>query len=116
MPVPDGAVEYILDQLTKRLDQTAERLEDGMGRMDLTFVRKDVYDQTAATANADRATLAAKIEAADAELRREVKDLDRRIRAMEDSRQWLFRVASGSFITALISVAFILVQGIGDKQ
>lgn len=116
MPVPPDAVEFILEQLTRRLDETASRLEDGLGRMDGVYVRKDVYQQAVETARSERDAVKVAALNAAAEVKNDLDDLESRLRRMEDARQWLFRMASGAFVTALISMVVVLVQQIGTKQ
>lgn len=96
-PTSDAEVmRYILDDLTKRLAETASRFETAMGRLDSTYVRKDVYDL-------DRQNAAATVLASDAALRVTATDLTRRLDSMDEARTWLFRAAAGTGITAIIS-------------
>jgi len=98
-PTSDAEVmRYILDDLTKRLAETAARFEAAMGRLDSTYVRKDVYDL-------DRQNAAATVLASDAALRVTATDLTRRLDSMDETRTWLLRIVVGTGLTAVISAA-----------
>ena len=97
-PTSDAEVmRYILDDLTKRLAETAARFEAAMGRLDSTYVRKDVYDL-------DRQNAAATVLASDAALRVTATDLTRRLDGMDEARTWLFRICGGAVVTAVAGV------------
>ncbi len=106
-PTSDAEVmRYILDDLTKRLAETAARFEAAMGRLDSTYVRKDVYDL-------DRQNAAAVVLASDAALRVTATDLIRRLDSMDDARTWLFRLVAGAVFTALVGVAVAVITAGG---
>jgi len=105
VPVPAASdaevMRYILDDLTKRLAETAARFEAAMGRLDSTYVRKDVYDL-------DRANATATVLASDAALRVTATDLTRRLDSMDEARTWLYRLVVGAVVTALIGVGIAI--------
>lgn len=97
-PTSDAEVmRYILDDLTKRLAETAQRFEAAMGRLDSTYVRKDVYDL-------DRQNAAASVLASDAALRVTATDLSRRLDSMDEARTWLVRICAGAGVTAIAGI------------
>ena len=106
-PTSDAEVmRYILDDLTKRLAETAQRFESAMGRLDSTYVRKDVYDL-------DRQNAAATVLASDAALRVTTTDLTRRLDSMDEARTWLVRLVAGAVLTALVGVAIAVITAGG---
>lgn len=114
-PPPDGAVTYILNELTRRLNEVAGRFEIGMGRLDSVYVRKDVYDQFQLTAKTEHTAMDASVASLNAAASAAHTDLEKRIEAMEESRQWLLRLCAGALITALISAAIAVITVAGGK-
>lgn len=108
MAVPQDAVEYILEQLTKRLDEVAVRLEQGMQRLDGTYVRQAVFEQWALTADEIHKSQASALLAAMEASKITDAAAKARIDKMEESRQWLFRLCAGALLSALISVMVAL--------
>ncbi len=102
MPVPPDATEYILTELTRRLNEVASRLEVGMGRMDSTFVDRRSYD-------ADRRTDAALAAAADAALLVTIADLTRSRDEQAAGRRWLVRLSVSTTLAAVGSAVVALV-------
>ncbi len=101
-PTSDAEVmRYILDDLTKRLAETAARFEAAMGRLDSTYVRKDVYDL-------DRQNAAAIVLASDSALRVTATDLSRRLDGMDEARTWLIRICAGAVVTGVTGVIVAL--------
>ena len=102
---PADLTEYILGELTKRLDDVARRLEAGLNQMDGTYVRRDVYNQGQVTQQQEHLNMTASCTSAVAEVKSIAADTLRRVNLLEDGRTWLLRLCAGSVITALISVA-----------
>jgi hypothetical protein len=109
VPVTPDATEYILSELTRRLNEVASRLETGLLRLDQVYVRKDVYDQWQKTAEVEHNQLISDRKAAIESLSVSDRELARRIQAIEDGKQWLLRLCAGSLITTVISVAVTVI-------
>lgn len=104
MPTPQDATEYILAELTRRLNEVASRLEVGMNRMDGIYVRRDVYDQWLATAKQEHVTLSAVADAASTAVKTTTNELERRLKDIEEGKQWLLRLCLGTLATGIVSI------------
>lgn len=93
---PADATQYILNELARRLDAVTSALEAGMSRLDLTYVRKDVYDQWKITADAEHLRISDRS-----------SGLEVRIKEMEDARTWLVRLIAGFIIMGVLGAVFV---------
>lgn len=109
MPVPPDATEYILSELTRRLNEVASRLEVGLNRMDGVYVRKDVFDQSQATAAQEHTNIRAASTTAVGTLEVALKDNENRIETLEKNRQWVLRMAGSALFTAIVTAVVALV-------
>src|SRR5260221_2420246 len=99
--MPDGNGMPTMAELARRL----ERIED---KMDMRIVTIDVYQAREAVFAAQSATHSM-----------EVKGLETRIQALEDSNRSLTKMVIGSFLTLLIEllvVVFTILGGVGGKH
>lgn len=101
--LPPDATEYILGELTRRLNEVAGRLEVGLNRLDAVYVRRDVYDQATALAKQERDTIASTCKTTG-------EELERRVDKLEESRQWLFRLSVGALVSAFVSLLVAVVM------
>ena len=113
VPTPDGVIEYILDQLTRRLDQTTSRLESSLSTLDATYVRREVFEQWKLTAEAEHARLNEARNAAVATTTAAMTVLEKRIGVIEESRQWLTRAVAGAFIVSGAAVVVEVLRATG---
>lgn len=111
-PSPD-ATEYILGELTRRLNEVASRLEVGLGRMDGVYVRRDVYDQAVNTTRQEHATQETQCTARFDAQKARSDSLEARLKLLEDGRTWLLRLVSGSLVTGLIAILYTVIQSSG---
>lgn len=92
-------VNYILAELTRRLDEVASRLETGFARMDATYVRQDLFDLTISRSSDSLRALQASAEEAN-------KMVTKRISELEDDKKWLTRLLIGFIIMGVLAAVY----------
>lgn len=94
-----------LAELTRRLDEVAQRFEALANRLDTTYFRKESFVSYRELADAEHQRL----RDADKAIKAQITDLTRRIADLEDGRKWISRLVIGFIVTAVLA-AFLVVK------
>ena len=106
----DPTTEYILGELTRRLNEIAERLEAGLSRMDGVYARRETIEGLQNSAKLEHANMLQNCLQQSEAGKSLLAELTRRVDESEEGRLYLKRLVSGSAVTAVFGVIVAIIS------